>query len=234
MWLNAGKAQGVMLPRSHSARMLISDRHQFIFVHLYKTAGVSIKEALRPYADSHVDRAFFGDRVLHRIRLKRIEPYPPHLKAYEVRERFPDEWGRYFTFAFVRNPWAWQVSLYSYMRQRERHWQHDIATSFSDFEEYLEWRVAEDKHLQQEFLCDWEGNIMVDFVGRVETIEKDFEHICDTIGVAASLPHKNKSKHRNYRDYYDGYTRALVAEHFAPDIEQFGYDFDGVVKESIV
>ena len=212
--------------------MLISDDHQFIFVHLYKAAGSSVKEALRPYAASSIDRASFGERMLHRLRLASIKPYPHHLKASEIRERFPKEWDGYFTFAFVRNPWDWQVSLYSYMQQREQHWQHDLAKSFSNFREYLDWRVNEDKHLQQEFLCDCNGQIIVDFVGRVETIEKDFEYICGEIGIVESLPHKNKSKHRDYKSYYDDYTRSLVDEHFALDIERFGYSFDGVKEEN--
>ena len=41
------------------------------------------------------------------------------------------------------------------------------------------------------------------------------------------LPHLNQSVHRDYRSYYNERTRALVAENFQPDIERFGYSFDG-------
>ncbi|WP_251951878.1 hypothetical protein [Salinibacter ruber] len=38
------------------AKMLISDSHEFIFVHNYKVAGKSIKNALEPYAKSAFER----------------------------------------------------------------------------------------------------------------------------------------------------------------------------------
>jgi hypothetical protein len=157
-----------------------------------------------------------------------VPSYPSHLKATEARRRVSEAWTDYFTFAFVRNPWSWQVSLYSFMIENEDHFQHELIVDMEDFDAYIEWRVGEDKVLQSEFVCDADGNIIVDDVGRLETIEDDFAEICQTIGIDASLPHKNQSGHRDYRTYYSEHSRALVAEHFQADIERFGYDFDGI------
>ena len=94
--------------------------------------------------------------------------------------------------------------------------------------QYIEWRVTEAKVLQEEFFCGKDGNVIVDFVGHLETIQRDFQQICDVLSVDASLPYKNRSSHHNYREYYTPQTRQLVAKHFRNDINRFGYSFDEV------
>nr|WP_272508213.1 sulfotransferase family 2 domain-containing protein [Salinibacter ruber] len=208
---------------------MISDKKNTIFVHNYKVAGQSIKQALRRWASPKWQREMsWLDRQFARVGFREKSDYPSHLTAMEIRERFPEIWDDYFTFGFVRNPWAWQVSLYFYMLETESHHQHDLIASMEDFDEYIHWRVNEDKHLQSEFFCDADGRLMVDYIGRLESIREDFQTICEQIGVEASLPHKNASSHRDYRTYYSDRSRELVAEHFQEDIERFGYCFDGV------
>jgi hypothetical protein len=205
--------------------MLISDRHRFIFIHVYKTGGTSVRAALKPYRDL----PSMTTRVLARLGWC---PHRRHASALEVRSRYPRRWRDYYTFAFVRNPWAWQVSLYAFMRQQKGHHQGELARSFDSFHSYLEWRVHEDKHLQSQFLSDEDGRLLVDYVGRIETMQDDFATLCTRLGIKAELPHKNASSHHDYRTYYDAYTRRLVAEHFAEDIEHFGYTFDGIADAS--
>jgi hypothetical protein len=64
-------------------------------------------------------------------------------------------------------------------------------------------------------------------VGRYENLAADFAVICQKLNIAASLPHLNRSHHRDYRAYYSERARKLVETHYQADIELFGYTFEG-------
>ena len=149
-----------------------------------------------------------------------------HTTAAYVKRIFPDEvYEDAFKFAFVRNPWDWQISLYHYMKQEPNHYQHDFINNMKSFEEYLYWRINEEKHLQKEFVTDENGEIIVDFIGKLENIDSDLKNICDKLNLNVSLQHENKSKHENYKTYYTDKTRDMVYEAFKEDIELFDYTF---------
>jgi hypothetical protein len=42
-----------------------------------------------------------------------------------------------------------------------------------------------------------------------------------------TMPRRNRSVHEPYQDYYDDFTRELVAEFEADIIERYGYTFEG-------
>jgi len=212
--------------------MLLSDSREFIFVHNYKVAGTSIRHALRPFGTPLHERTSWFSRQLAKLGLHELSDCTTHAKARDIRDQFPERWEQYFTFGFVRNPWSWQVSLYFYMLQNEGHWFHEKAQSMSGFDEYIEWRVRNDRVLQSSFFQDENGDFIVDFIGRLENIREDFQSICSQIDIDAQLPHRNPSSHTDYRDYYDEHTKTLVEEHFTEDILTFGYSFDGTVDET--
>lgn len=211
--------------------MLISYRHDFLFFHVYKVAGTSMRRALEPFAHRPetrpVNRLLARSGWKHGLPLHRWRVPPVHSKAREARAWLPRAiWEGFFKFAFVRNPWDWQVSLYHYMLGKASHKQHRLMQGLESFEEYIEWRVREDRHLQSEFVTNEGGRIIVDFVGRFERLGEDFGHVCRVVGIDAELPHVNPSRHDDYRTYYSERARRLVAEHFAEDIERFGYRFE--------
>lgn len=207
--------------------MYISVERKFIFVHIPKVAGTSVIQALRPYVDK--DDPLWLKKVSSKVTfLQKYLRHPPHLTAQQIRTRMgADVFGDYYKFAFVRNPWDWQVSLYHYMCQEPRHFQHKLANSFSGFEEYLQWRVKpENLLLQSAFITNDDGEVIVNYVGKLETIEDDFSAVCGELGVETKLPHLNKSSHKKYVEYYDDKTTEIVRGAFAKDIELFGYTFD--------
>ncbi len=78
---------------------------------------------------------------------------------------------------------------------------------------------------QVEWLKDHEGNIVVDHILKMEHLSEDFKEVAMKIGIKKKLPHLNKTKKEDYTKYYDGETKAIVAEWFKVDIERFSYSF---------
>ncbi|RIK39425.1 MAG: hypothetical protein DCC55_18100 [Chloroflexi bacterium] len=70
-------------------------------------------------------------------------------------------------------------------------------------------------------------NLQMDFIGRFEHLDEDFGQLCRLLGIEATLPHRNRSAHRPYQEYYDTETQALVAATYRRDIDAFHYTFGG-------
>jgi len=86
---------------------------------------------------------------------------------------------------------------------------------------------------QIKYTHDSSNNQIVDFIGRYETLQEDYDKlnkICDWNFKFMTLPHSNKSKRaqKDYRKYYDdgsGLAKHLVSEIYREDIEIYGYTF---------
>jgi hypothetical protein len=207
--------------------MQISHSHRFVFVHIFKTAGTSMRAVLEPYA------APPGKQLWHRFKsrfgYRPATSYPElsaHARALEIRKALPDLFGAYFKFAFVRNPWDWQVSWYHYILQNHDHHEHAIVARLAGFEDFLRWRIDHPVPSQKDFVTDEQGNEIVDFVGRFEAIKTDFAKVCAATGIRVHLPHLNRSQHAHYSTYYNERTRALVECYSKQDIEYFAYRFE--------
>ena len=221
--------------------MLISYKHKFIFIHILKTAGTAVSEGFAPYSRG-VDRLVYGYRftsrffnalniLMGRKGIAWLTGYRKHARAEEVKSRLTDRiWNEYFAFAFVRNPWDWNVSLYFYLMGNKRLPAHR-AVSNTSFSEYIKRRCASQPAQQIDFIGDRDRNLLVDYVGRYENIQEDLDCICNRLHISPlQLKKRNISKMRpgsDYRSFYDSETSSLVARCFADDIRLFQYCFEG-------
>ena len=80
---------------------------------------------------------------------------------------------------------------------------------------------------QVEWLKNNSGKVCVDFVGRVENIESDFQKVCGDLGVKYKKLKKVKklNKRPHYSKFYDDETRKIVEKLYKKDIEYFNYDY---------
>jgi hypothetical protein len=217
--------------------MILSLRYKFLFVHIAKTGGTSIRAALRPYKwrDPYRIPLFLCSRISSLSRHRLACKLPRHAKAIAAYEMLPRElFNELFKFAFVRNPWDLQVSSYHHIQRERPH----LLEGIKDFEGFLRWKldpvdrpyhyiIDTSIELQSDYLIDLNGSIIVDFIGRYERLEEDFQEACARIGIKApKLPHKRQARLRTaYQKYYTDETAELIAKHFKRDIDMFGYSF---------
>ncbi len=217
--------------------MLISYTHKFIFFHVPKVAGLSIREALQDYAQE-------PEHFKIRRPSKMVDGSPNpfyeiwqtillHATTQDAQKELSEEvYDNFYKFAFVRNPWDWQVSMYHFILKETSHRNHRIVKTMRGFEDYIEWIMTTKKpyargatKFQYEMLTDADGKILLDFIGRYENLKQDFSHVCQILNIEAPLPQLNRTVHRDYRTYYTEKTKNRVADYFRKDIELFGYRF---------
>lgn len=200
----------------HSKRM--------VFVHIQRTGGNSISAALGE-ANNSPDK---------------------HFSASELRDKCGKEaWNSYFKFSFVRNPWDRLVSWWSLIETQRtayengailnNNFQTYILSQAKDFEQFItrcDQEIADidgNKSVyknQMDSLTDGSGRLLVDFVGRFETLQNDFSFVTEKLlGHAVMLQRLNYVPRKHYCEYYTPALKDLVGTRYARDIKAFGYTF---------
>lgn len=201
--------------------MLISDSHQFIFFHVAKAAGTSVRNTLQPYCLSPVDSRWIS--ILRRFNLPsdyRKFRFLKHTSVAQAEAKLPAQvFTNYRRVAFVRNPWDRLVSQYIYhFRKREQR----------PFADYVQQSIRQQRLSQSQFLADSHGRVELDFVGRYEDLETDYQRLAEFLQLPLPpLPKLNASKHQSgdYRRHYDTELQQLLEPYLAEDMRQFDYTF---------
>ena len=205
--------------------MLVSDTHRLVFVHIQKTGGATITRILREHVpDVH------GLGARHQFAVR--------------GQRKLEAWDDYFKFAFVRNPWARLVSWHAMIRRAEKRgarpqnklWRYAQQNS-SNFDEFVrnctdEVQIGRGVHYsftynQLDYVTDENGELIVDFVGRLENFNDDLGTVLTKTGIGLdAIPQYNRSKHGHYSASYTPETEEIVRQRFKRDIDFFGYEFE--------
>ncbi len=150
-----------------------------------------------------------------------------HTSAGDLRAVLgADIFQRLFKFAFVRNPWDFELSLYHFNLTHPEFPAHQGTIKFKNFEHYLlsKKREAMPRGMQLRFITDDDKNSLVDFVGRFETLARDFSTVCAKLGIeGVTLDRINSTEHRPWQECYTLEMFELVRDIARVDIEYFGY-----------
>lgn len=150
-------------------------------------------------------------------------------KQHHTRQHFDNDG---FTFAFVRNPFDRLVSMYEYRKNAN---QQGIKEKNITFHQWVV-RAFElnDKTLINREHYFWpqtawltkDGVEDMDFIGRFDRLQADYEELCKKIGVTPTKLNKVNRTHRKpYQEYYDAKTKFIVREHFKSDLQRFEYAY---------
>ena len=197
---------------------MIWKKTKSIFIHIPKTGGTSIEI----YFQDYLKEQFKKDEK--------------HITAIEAIDLYHSQWHRYFTFSFVRNPWdriySYWYNYYNWFGSEER-----TPKTFLNFLYQLsgrhKWRgsLIMQKHLipQVDWLSNEKGNIIVNYIGRFESIRQHFNIIRDKLNIDKTYALGNilwlKDK-PHYSTFYQKQHIQIVEEIYEKDIEKFNYRYD--------
>mgnify|MGYP002795047461 FL=1 len=189
---------------------MISHKHKCIFVHIPKTAGMSIENSfLRSLGLQFYQGqcpplllSFNKDKKVGPPSLAHLTPEQYMEYSYISKKLFDN----YFKFAFVRNPWARAVSIYKYFKY------HRIL-SFEGFMKYRFPKLWEERYdfvrPQVDFLYDAHGKQQVDFIGKFEKLKEDFEFVRNNVShPLEDLLHINKPPRPH--NWYSRWNRRFI------------------------
>lgn len=167
----------------------------YIFCHIPKTGGTSIKKVL-------------GIKTGHSV--------------------FDKTKSDKFSFTFVRNPYNRFLSAYFYLKEGGLGHQDKLDKEKyigdSDLDDFIKNKLRNSIN-QQHFRpqSDYIPN-GVDFIGKIENMQEDFDRLCEIIGVnKIELPCENKTS--DYSRYHlTEEQKEIVYDVYKHDFDKFGYD----------
>ncbi len=182
----------------------INHEYRHIHVHVPKTGGTSM-----------LRQPFVGGQA--------------HMAAKNFRRRHPVEFVNYFKWGFVRNPFDRAWAIYNAAIQHRPSFPKVECLAWNEYVPTLEngkyGLVRPHTLTMTHFLCDNDGNCLVDFVGRYENLAADWTEVCTRIGVEPTqLGHLNATKKAHWREVYTPELAAIVARVYADDFANFDYD----------
>lgn len=230
--------------------MIISHKHNFIFLKTSKTAGTSIEIALSKFcgpndvitpisSEDEKLRSELGYRgpqnylpddsnncarsiIRKLLRQKQHRKFYNHIKAKKVKPLVGNlVWNNYFKFCVVRNPWDRVVSQYYWRCKSEP------RPSISEF---LEAGAMRSLKRKSEGVYLINQKVATNSFCRFENLLEDLEDIREKIGLPESLnlPQAKagyRKGKKNYRDILSESEKNKVAEFFSDEIELLGYKF---------
>lgn len=185
---------------------MIDHERRLLFIHIARTGGTSIEEAL-------CGRDWWL-----------IDPPSKHLSAAQARAYYGEKiWSSYVKFAVVRNPWDRVVSMWA-----AHSWHREI--NVLDHYNMTKFILQLRPHPNEAYGSLYYHEILnekLDYVLSFENLQRDLSGMLRECGLAdIALPRVEWGVRSHYSNYYNDESVALVQHMFRRDIELYDYVFE--------
>ncbi len=221
---------------------MISKTHQFIFIHNFKTGGTSIEKKLGHFdvlthdVQDHrtlreiellTDRNLFFKKSLYAIKKGKLNRVTPNLNKAIFPDLTKNEFNNFYKFTFVRNTWARMYSWYAnVLKDEHMRSQYGIDNLDYSFKNFLLEKIDHKTFSQLYFIKDKAGTVPMDFIGRFENLQNDFNVVCKALSIEdTELPKMLVRKYSHYTENYTEETKLLVHKLYKDEIDYFNFEF---------
>lgn len=203
--------------------MILSHKHELIFIRLQKVAGSSLctyllgtdQQLIKTCVDKSQTEQTFG---------RELDPH--HIPAADIKMYLGEEiYYKYKKIAFVRNPWDRMKSIHKYRKIK------------MEFNEWILYGI-------EKGFDKWWANIDmtqssfigpdVDYIGKFEKLQQDWDHIHEVLQLPKPkwqkkpqgtwIPHINPTCDAiDMPREYNQETYQKLGEKYHDDIKRFGY-----------
>lgn len=179
--------------------MLLSLKHKFIFIHIPKTGGTSIRKVLEGYSDDirpHLTHE--AEVMVAKRQASGLSVNPPHATLTVAAKMLNLDLKDYMVVCVVRHPVERLISFYKYLKHIDKnHRLHLLADNLA-FDSFVESFIVDrgnDTKSQFSYIAPTEDlTVKGHYVLRYENLEQDFAQIQSFLGLPSEkLPRLNQS-----------------------------------------
>lgn len=155
-------------------------------------------------------------------------------RTYPTDKKIFSSYDEYFNYHMKAYGWIYNTNDLSYYEKLSENDNGRFMfingnETFEDFcYKFVESNWSKDIHFipQSDMLCDDDGELIPDYIGKQENIENDLKEISKILGCDINLESiSRKTNHKYYREVYSKNMKNIVEEFFAKDFELFDYHF---------
>jgi hypothetical protein len=216
--------------------MIISDKKKFVFIHIPKTGGTSIEYSLLKYANLRQKIVSYYPTkyliyLINRSNINLLDNGNKWINGFHRHEKIcflekDKKYNNYFIFTFVRNPYEWFLSLYTYIKRSKNHKDYQIVKDIN-LKIFLDYIIEKKFYTQSDYIYSDKYKKKINFIGKIENINNDFNFILKKLKINSKLNHKNKSYNKTYNEslFHDKKFLKKFNDYFNKDFLNFGYKF---------
>ena len=199
---------------------MISFKHKFIFIHIPKSAGTSIENALQYYSDDEIHNGLIkpGRMITEIARKKKVKlDNYRHLSYDKYKQILGNDINNFFIFSVLRKPYDRIPSLYYQSRIK------DISLAKFVGSIRNSRHIVSSEGIKMAMIKTFIGNVKDIFLLKFDNLNEDWKVLLNKLNLPyIKLEHLNRDKIKSYKHLYkDLRFSQLMKEVFKDEISEY-------------